>query len=153
MRCQGLGDLSGVQQPVGLPVETVRVQPCITQVSGQVHRLLKIRSGPFVIATRPQKAQVQDTLPLEASILRLTRGVQRPFVVRLRLLKVAQDLIGLPACPIAGRGHRLPKMLGSLHHARPLFHGGTRRGEGLRLLGSELRVLHGVLLHSSASAQ
>jgi hypothetical protein len=53
----------------------VRLQACITQVSGQVDGLLQVRAGPLVIAPRPQKAQVKSTLPLKESILRLTRRV------------------------------------------------------------------------------
>src|SRR6266487_3970204 len=69
------------------------MQTCVTQLSGYVYRLLKIRTGPFVIAPSPQNAQVQDTLPLEASILRLTCCVQCPFVVGLRLLGSAPRVL------------------------------------------------------------
>ena len=123
----------------------MRLQPGVTQISSQVYRLLKVCPGSLVIVPRPQKAQIQDTLPLKASLPRLTRGLQRSFEVRLCLLKVAQHLVGLPACPVTGRGHRLPELLGGVHHARPLFDSGTRREEGLRLLGSALRVFHGLV--------
>src|SRR5215469_3434463 len=141
---QRLLDAAGVLQPVAQEVEAASTQRCVCEFLGQHQRLAKPLARPFVIVSGPQKADGHHALPFHCAIMSSASGVERSLIITVRMLKVAQRFISLPACKREARRWCLGEVVGSLLRTGEVVNGSPLRIEreglcpGLLLVGQRL---------------
>src|SRR5215469_16068236 len=136
---------AGVLQPVAQEIEAASTQRCVCKFLGKLKRLAKPHARPFVIMSGPEKADGRRALPLHCAIMSSASGVERSLIITVRMLKVTQRFIGLPACKREARRWCLGEVMGSLLRTGEVGNGSPLRIEreglcpGLLLVGQRLR--------------
>src|ERR1700693_1686185 len=145
MGAQGFQRLLDIHLPVAQAVEGVSQGNRIVHATCQRKSLLTIGTRLDVIALRPQKAQVHQSLPLTQAVASDAGQLQRGLIIQAGPLKVPQLLVGLSTQAIEQSKERNRSLLSGIQSASKLFYGGTRRVHGLCLLSGTLPILQRLL--------
>src|SRR5581483_10319811 len=127
MVAQGFVWLLHIQMPVADTVEAACVQSRIIERLRQNECLAKPDFCLRVVASCPQKTQVNRTLPFCLIIIHLASYIQCLAVIMLCLFKLAKCLIGLPTRTVQRGWRREGQVISSLECPGEIVDGSTVR--------------------------
>src|SRR6266581_276345 len=97
MGLESLLHLTGVDQPVAQTIEAVRVQGRIRERLGERYRLAKECPCAFILAPRPQRAQVNHRMPFHFSFPGLMGSMDGTLVIGSGLVEFPEGFVRLSA--------------------------------------------------------